>query len=51
MASMVLTKKIAVVTGASSGLGKAVTELLANEGVKVFALARNIDQGQFPQVS
>lgn len=45
---MVLTKKIAVVTGASSGLGKAVTELLANEGVKVFALARNIDQGQFP---
>lgn len=43
-----LISKTAVVTGASSGLGKAVTELLAQAGMKVFALARNIDQVQFP---
>jgi NADP-dependent 3-hydroxy acid dehydrogenase YdfG len=47
MTNVILTKKTAVVTGASSGLGKAVTELLAKEGIKVFALARNIDQVKF----
>lgn len=42
-----LTNKIAVVTGASSGLGKAVTEQLAAEGVTVFALARSIEKISF----
>jgi len=43
-----LANKTAVVTGASSGLGKAMAELLANEGVRVFALARNIHQVKLP---
>ena len=45
---MDISKKIAVVTGASSGLGKAVTELLSKEDIKVFALARSIDKVDFP---
>ena len=45
---MSLANKTAVVTGASSGLGKAVAELLAREGVRVFALARNINQTKLP---
>lgn len=43
-----LASKVAVVTGASSGLGKEVTELLGKEGVKVFALARTIENVDFP---
>lgn len=46
--STVLTNKVAVVTGASSGLGKAVAELLAAQKVKVFALSRNIAQTDLP---
>jgi NADP-dependent 3-hydroxy acid dehydrogenase YdfG len=45
---MKLAQKIAVVTGASSGLGKAVVEQLAAEGVKVFAVARSIETVNFP---
>ncbi len=45
---MSLANKTAVVTGASSGLGKAIAELLSNEGVRVFALARNINQAKLP---
>ncbi len=41
--------KVAVVTGASSGLGKAVVELLALDGWKVFALARRVENQQFPE--
>lgn len=37
-----LKQKVAIVTGASSGLGKEVAKQLSEEGVKVFALARNI---------
>lgn len=37
----------AVVTGASSGLGKAVTQLLSNDGWNIFALARTINQVKF----
>jgi 3-oxoacyl-[acyl-carrier protein] reductase len=36
-----LNKKTAVVTGASQGLGRAITQTLATEGVKVLAVARN----------
>lgn len=43
-----LHDKVAVVTGASSGLGKEVVKLLANEGVKVIALARRIASADLP---
>lgn len=46
---MLLKNKIAVVTGASSGLGKAVAEQLSNEGVIVFALARSIKDVMLPK--
>jgi 3-oxoacyl-[acyl-carrier protein] reductase len=36
-----LNQKTAVVTGASQGLGRAITQTLAAEGVKVLAIARN----------
>jgi 3-oxoacyl-[acyl-carrier protein] reductase len=38
-----LNGKTAVVTGASQGLGRAITKELAAEGVKVFATGRNED--------
>jgi 3-oxoacyl-[acyl-carrier protein] reductase len=38
-----LKDKTAVVTGASQGIGRAITKELAIEGVKVFATARNED--------
>jgi NAD(P)-dependent dehydrogenase (short-subunit alcohol dehydrogenase family) len=44
-----LREKIAVVTGASSGLGLEVATQLHNEGAKVFALARNVDQSTLPE--
>jgi len=37
-------KKIAVVTGATSGIGKAVVELLLKSNVDVIGLGRNQDQ-------
>ncbi|MBW7956078.1 SDR family oxidoreductase [Patescibacteria group bacterium] len=48
MHSSSLNKKVAIVTGASSGLGKAVCEQLADHGVHVFALARTIHETQLP---
>jgi 3-oxoacyl-[acyl-carrier protein] reductase len=36
-----LKGKTAVITGASQGIGRAITKELASEGVKVFAVARN----------
>lgn len=39
--NLYLKGKTAVVTGASQGLGRAITKELAIEGVKVFATARN----------
>lgn len=44
MSAISLKNTVAVVVGASSGLGKAVTEQLHSEGVKVFALARTIEE-------
>jgi len=43
-----LKQKVVVVTGASSGLGREVARQLAEEGAKVFALARNISETDLP---
>src|SRR4051812_48306947 len=43
-----LKHKIAVVTGASSGLGKGVVEQLNAAGVKTIALARSIEKTDLP---
>lgn len=45
---MTIKSKLAIVTGASSGLGKAVVEELLKEGVKVIALARTIQDVSLP---
>lgn len=42
-----LAQRVAVVTGASSGLGYAVCEHLSKENVTVYALARTIESTQF----
>ncbi len=39
-----MTQRIALVTGASSGIGKATAELLAENGYYVFAMARRMDR-------
>lgn len=38
---MNIKDKIAIISGASSGLGKAITQLLVKKGVRVYGLARN----------
>lgn len=38
-----MTQRIALVTGASSGIGKATAQLLAKNGFYVFAMARRMD--------
>src|SRR5690625_1789358 len=40
---MDLKNKIAILTGASSGLGRAIAEKLVEKDVRVYGLARNID--------
>lgn len=39
--NLYLENKTAIITGASQGIGRAIAKELANEGVKVFATARN----------
>jgi NAD(P)-dependent dehydrogenase (short-subunit alcohol dehydrogenase family) len=39
-----MTQKVALVTGASSGIGKATAELLARNGYFVFVMARRMDR-------
>ena len=39
-----MTQNIAIVTGASSGIGKATAELLAANGYYVFAMARRVER-------
>jgi len=39
-----MTQRIALVTGASSGIGRATAELLASNGYYVFAMARRMDR-------
>lgn len=41
---MVLDKKVAVVSGASSGLGSAIVKALVKKNVEVYGLARNYDK-------
>jgi NADP-dependent 3-hydroxy acid dehydrogenase YdfG len=43
MAEGKLTGQVAIVTGASSGIGKATAYALANEGAKVALVARSVD--------
>ncbi|MEO6882786.1 MAG: SDR family NAD(P)-dependent oxidoreductase [Bacteroidia bacterium] len=41
---MNISQKIAIVTGASSGLGAAFASILIEKGAKVYGLARNLDK-------
>lgn len=44
--SMILENKVAIVSGAAQGIGKAIAKKLAEEGAKVYILDYNIEQAQ-----
>lgn len=48
---MDLDNKNIVIVGASSGLGKALAEILSKENVKLFLLSRNIESIDIPQAA
>lgn len=51
MIDLELNGKVAIVTGASRGLGRAIVEALVQQGARVLAVARSIDELNDLQVS
>ena len=43
-----LDRKVAIVTGASRGIGKAIADLFAKEGARVICTARTLKEGDHP---
>ena len=41
---MLLNNKVAVITGCNKGIGKKILEVFSNNGAKVYACVRKIDQ-------
>ncbi len=44
----ILDNKVAIVTGASRGIGQAIAELFAEEGANVVCAARTFNEGDHP---